>query len=257
MSDRTIRHALVMDDDALKAAIARAGNSESGVAARKRLCECLAAAFRATGTLLWTCGNLIGADRPNGRSPFNYGSDATVGLATVVQIAGELTGGATILLEGSNRYGAAALMRQVIEIEYLTWAFADAEEEAATWLRSSRQDRLSSWQPRHLRMRAGGRFRAPDYAYHCEEGGHPTPRSATLLPCHHGPPDFLLWADLANHGLSIWRHTMDGAEKLDYGEIVLQLPEVEALSLVAEHRQHEDPLVGLLAEARIRIRCQS
>jgi hypothetical protein len=52
--------------------------------------------------LLWVGGNEIGEDRPNDRSPFDFGSDATVGLATVVQIAGELMGGATVLLEHGN-----------------------------------------------------------------------------------------------------------------------------------------------------------
>jgi hypothetical protein len=246
-----------MDDNVLKEAILEAGDSEAGINARRHLCEGLAAAFRATGSLLWIGGNEIGADRVNGQSPFNFGSDATVGLATVIQIAGELTGGATALLELSNRYGAAALMRQLIEVEYLVWAFAEDEEESAAWLRSSRNERSKAWRPGQLRTRAGGRFRRPDYTHHCEEGGHPTPQSAKLLPCHQAPPDFFLWADLASHGLNIWTYAMEGVDKLDYGDVIRKLPEVELLSIASERRHHDDPLVDFFAEARSRIRCLS
>jgi hypothetical protein len=148
-------------------------------------------------------------------------------------------------------------MRQLVEIEYLMWAYSEDEEEAAAWLRSSRNERLSSWQPRHLRTRADGRFRAPDYAHHCEEGGHPTPQSAKLLPYHQTPHDFFLWADLVSHGLSIWTYAIDGIDKLDYGDVIRRLPEVEALTVLTERRHQDDPLVELFAEARSRIRCQS
>jgi len=97
----------------------------------------LTTAFREVGRLLWVGGAIIGADRVEGASPFELGSDATVGLATVAQIAGELCAGTMLMLEANNSYGACALLRQLVEVEYLAWAFAEDESEAAAWLRAS------------------------------------------------------------------------------------------------------------------------
>src|SRR5438067_701261 len=83
-------------------------------------CRSLASTLRETGRLLWVGGYLLGSDRVTRSSPFGFGSDATVGLATVVQIAGELMDGAASLLDRENIYGAAALIRQLVEIEYLS-----------------------------------------------------------------------------------------------------------------------------------------
>jgi|SRR5581483_1204959 len=93
-----------------------------------------------------------------------------------------MTTSAAVLLEQDNLYGAAALLRQLVEAEYLAWAFAEDRVEAAAWLRSTNEKRREMWQPKHLRERSGGRFRAIDYAHHCECGGHPTPSAKRLLP---------------------------------------------------------------------------
>jgi hypothetical protein len=133
---------------------------------------------------LWLAGHMIGPDRANKVSPYQFGSDAVVGLATIAQLAGQLCRGMTALLEIGSLYSAAALLRQIVETEYIAWAFAEDEDEAANWMRSSRDERLDCWQPRHLRGRSAGRFRAEDYHRHCEIGGHPTPASLQLLPDH-------------------------------------------------------------------------
>lgn len=132
-----------MNQDELKAAIIEAGEDKKGVACRKEPCEAVEVAFRKVGEGLWFSGAIIGADRVDGVSPFNFGSDATVGLGTVVQIAGELSGGVVALLERDNRYGAAALLRQLVGAEYLTWAFVEDEDEAMRWMRSSREESCS------------------------------------------------------------------------------------------------------------------
>jgi hypothetical protein len=56
---------------------------------------------------------MLGTDQRDGQSPFGFGTDAVVGLAVVVQIAGELISGAVALLAQDNLYGAAALLRQL------------------------------------------------------------------------------------------------------------------------------------------------
>jgi hypothetical protein len=78
---------------------------------------------------------MLGTDRRDGESPFGFGSDATVGLAIVAEIAAELISGTLTLLDQDGLYGAAALLRQLVEVEYLCWAFAEDEDEAKRWMR--------------------------------------------------------------------------------------------------------------------------
>lgn len=241
----------MMDGDALKAAIVSAGEDEAAVLQRNKLCEALAAAFREAGKNLWLCGAVIGSDRVEGASPFGFGNDATVGLGTVVQVAGELSAGVIALLHHGNRYGSAALLRQMVEVEYLAWAFAEDEEEAMRWLRSTRDQRMQFWQPRHIRKRAGDRFRGTDYAAHCEIGGHPTPDGNRLLPTSsQTEPDFFSWNELIFHGLSIWDYTLAASDKLGYGAELRDSPHAKALHTARESRASNDPLVPLLDIAR-------
>jgi hypothetical protein len=100
----------------LRAAVIEAGENPEGRASRVEVCETLALAFTKVGEYLWMGGAIIGPDRIEGTSPFGFGSDATVGLGTVVQIAGELSNGIILLLEQGNRYAATALMAAIGEI---------------------------------------------------------------------------------------------------------------------------------------------
>jgi len=141
-------------------------------AVRAELCRLLGPAFDSAGRSLWVLGSIVGVDRVEGRSPFGFGSDAAVGVAVLAQIAGQLMSGSVRLLDDDNLYGALALVRQLVEVEYLAWAFAEDQEESESWLRSTKDERFGRWQPRHLRERSQGRFRGKDYGYHCELGGH-------------------------------------------------------------------------------------
>lgn len=236
-----------MGEAELKAALIAAGEDETAAALRRQLCASLAGSLREAGKLLWVGGVLIGADRADGSSPRGFGSDATVGLGTAIQIAGELVSGASLLLADGNRYAAAALLRQLVEVEYLSWAFAEDEEEATRWMRSTREERLKLWQPRHIRARAGERFRGLDYALHCEAGGHPTPEGGRLLPDHTTEPDFFSWMDLLFHGLSTWDYSLMAADLLGYGHEIRALPQAKTLAADRELRDEEDPLVPLAA----------
>lgn len=179
-----------------------AAEDEAAQDARERLGRALAPALASAGKILWIAGWMIGGDRAGGRSPFGFGSDATVGLATVAQIGGSLVGGIVSLLDADNKYAAFALVRQMVEVEYLAWAFAEDDEEAANWMRSTREQRMKMWQPRHLRQRSGGLFRAEDYARHCDFGGHPGPESRSLLPDHENIDSRAAWKEVARHGVS-------------------------------------------------------
>lgn len=160
------------------------------------------------GDQLHVGGFLIGPDRAAGTSAWGNGDDALVGLARLCQTAAALVAGATSLLAAGNGYAASALNRQLVEVEYLAWAFGEDEEEARSWLRSSKQERLQRWQPRHLRERSAGRFRGSDYGEHCEYGGHPTPDGCrTLLTADDVQLEILLY-EVLHHGWSAWQYLL-------------------------------------------------
>jgi hypothetical protein len=236
-----------VDGEDLRAAVFKAGEDPEGRAHRTELCEALALAFTKVGEYLWLGGAIIGPDRVDGTSPSGFGSDATVGLGTVVQIAGELSNGVIAVLAEGNRYVAMALVRQLVEVEYLTWAFAEEEKEAMNWFRSTEEERMKIWRPARIRKRAAGRFRGVDYALHCEIGGHPTPEGSRLLPStDQKEPEFLSWNELVFHGLSVWDYTVAATDRLGHGDEIRALPEVGALN-AARERQALDPLGPALA----------
>lgn len=207
----------VMDEE--RSRILAALEDEASQVARIDVCRLLGPAFKSGGTLLWVLGSLVGPDRAEHKSPLGFGSDATVGVAVLAQIASQLISGAVGLLEADNLYAAMALVRQLVEVEYLTWAFTEDQEEAASWLRSTKDERVSRWQPRHLYRRSQGRFRGKDYGFHCELAGHPVPDAAKLLPDHSSKlPVSFCWLELAEHGVSVWRYTMDAVAVLGYEE---------------------------------------
>ena len=111
------------------------------------------------------------------------GSDrkAVLAIGVLTRIAAELVGVSGRLLSGSHYYAGAALLRQVVEVEYLTWSFANNERDAVDWLDSTHQQRMALFTPARLRDISDGRFNARDYQHHCEQGGHPVPLAAILL----------------------------------------------------------------------------
>jgi len=156
---------------------------------------------------------MFGPHRVSGESRHGFGDDRVVGVATLAQIGGELARGAVELLRAGNRYAAAALIRQLFEVEYLTHAFAGDHESAAAWLRANGKERREFWSPQKLRDRADGAFIDEHFWSHCERGGHPTLEGVALLPDHTRQIDAsLLWVDLAGHLARIWRHVLTAAE---------------------------------------------
>ncbi|MDE0496930.1 MAG: hypothetical protein OXH86_06225 [Acidimicrobiaceae bacterium] len=130
------------------------------------------------------------------------GVDAALALLTL--IAAELACISGRLLSGEHHYAGAALLRQVVEIEYLTWAFANGKRDADLWLNSTREERMSFFSPKKLRKSSGGRFEDDDYTYHCEQGGHPVPGASHLIGEGSDEPAQVLLIDLLLHS---WRIT--------------------------------------------------
>lgn len=183
------------------------------IASRLAVCQAVAAALSRVGHVFWLTGYVAGPDRKSGVSPFKFGNDGAVGLATVAQIGGELAKGEIQLLQAENLYAASALTRQLVEVEYLAKAFECENEVAAEWLRADREVRREFWSPERLRRRAGGVFLRTDYWHHCDRGGHPTREGMSLLPGHAKMNSGYIWVDLAGHLKSIWASFAVGAER--------------------------------------------
>jgi len=200
--------------------------------------------FLNMGRKLQTSGQLIGTDRIDKTSPFGFGTDEVVGVGVLLQMASQLTSASAELLTKGRPYAGAALLRQMVEIEYLAWAFDVRDADAERWLRSDKQTRQTFFKPSKLREAAQGKFRAKDYGYHCEMGGHPVPTGMSLLQNKESINQLLL-SDLIGHVSGIWEHFVCWAERHEtlvsslFSGLKPKLPE----SLKAWHST--DPLVGL------------
>ena len=110
---------------------------------RTALAEFTADTFRQVGDELHAIGHIFGPDRVNGHSPGGHGSDEIVAVSLLLRIGGELTSAIADLFANGRQYAAAALLRQLVEIEYLAWAFRTRDKDAERWLRSTREERES------------------------------------------------------------------------------------------------------------------
>lgn len=208
-------------------AIASAANAPDQIEARVRLAKFASETFDRVGTLLHLSGHSIGPDRKSGASPFGYGSDETVAIAILLRIAAELIAMSADLFMSGKAYAAAALIRQMVEIEYLAWAFETRNHDAERWLRSDKAERQEFFTPAKLRKAAGERFRSKDYGYHCELGGHPAPTSAILLD---GEPliSQMLLSDSIGHADRIWDHLVGWARLQNEGFVLERSAEMSA-----------------------------
>ena len=116
------------------------------------------------------------------------------------------------LYRSEHAYSASALVRQLVEVEYLAWAFEDDPTEAKKWIHSNKKDRINFFTPAKLREAARDRFRGKDYGYHCELGGHPVPGAKNLLVNSDNIGQLML-SDMLGHTWRIWDHFFQWAMK--------------------------------------------
>ena len=190
------------------------------VAARMNLAHFTATVFRDVGRELHLMGHLLGTDRRNGLSPFGHGDDATVAVSMLLRIGSQLVSASADLIADGRHYAGSALIRQLVEVEYLAWAFETKDEESARWLRSTHDERRSFFTPAKLRAAAGKHFRSVDYSYHCELGGHPVPGSWLLLNDDTAIAQLML-SDCLGHSGRIWDHIVGWAKEHSNGGSIL------------------------------------
>lgn len=149
--------------------------------------------------------------------------EKTVGLGVVIRIGAELADATLTLLDDNRSYPAAALIRQLVEVEYLSWALAEDLDEVSRWIHADHVERRKFFAPQRLRDRSEGRFRDQEYWTHCTRGGHPHPDGTAFLP---GPDDErgqgadVLWDDLVFHLAGIWRHLLEALEGHPIAELL-------------------------------------
>jgi hypothetical protein len=134
-----------------------------------------------------------------------------VAIALLLRVASQLTGSCAELFAQRKHYAAAALLRQLVEVEYLAWAFEKRDRDAQKWLQSTREEREKFFRPLRLRRASKGHFRDQDYRYHCEMGGHPVPGALILFGVDADSTGQLLLADALGHVGHIWNHVASWA----------------------------------------------
>jgi hypothetical protein len=139
---------------------------------------------------------------------FGGAEGARRAFAIVAQIGTELLVGACHLYKRQRWYAGAALVRQLIEVEYLLFLFATDKDEPQRWLKASDVDAKNMFAPSQMRRRAQGRFDVSEYQTHCKIGGHPRVSGHVLLKEHITPitttplklfDPSIQWVDLAQH----------------------------------------------------------
>lgn len=213
------------------------------VARRFEVARLATDAFKNLGMELEVAGRLLGSDRVNGLSPGGNGSDETVAVGLLLRVASQLIGGCASLFADKQHYAAAALLRQLAEVEYLAWAFENRDGDAEKWLRSNREEREEFFRPARLRKASNGHFRNQDYGYHCELGGHPVPRAEILFGRGADEAAQLLLSDALGHSGHIWNHAAAWARGHGFSDAI----ERHAGELPAQHRElcSHDPLFKL------------
>jgi hypothetical protein len=143
--------------------------------------------------------------------------DRLEGLALVTVTAASLTAGIWHLAQANNMYPAHALLRQLVECEFVLWKFAQGASQSQEWLRSSPEQRRNSWKPATIYRDDNNDFRQKDYGGHCENGGHPTPVGSRMAA---GIMDLTitkanLFSDSIGHAKDSWRHMLESVSAID------------------------------------------
>ncbi|GAA4716028.1 hypothetical protein APR04_004946 [Promicromonospora umidemergens] len=102
------------------------------------------------------------------------------GVATVACMSVELAEAAVTMAARRRYYAVGAVVRQLIECEYLLTLFCSDLDHARRWGESTPTEIRNSFSPQKMRNLVG-KFSNEEYWGHCEVGGHPAPNGARLL----------------------------------------------------------------------------
>jgi hypothetical protein len=204
---------------------------------RKEIALHTTQSFLAVGRAMASHTDLMGED-----------GEAVRAMGYLLQMAGELGSAASRMLSGEEHYAGAALLRQIVEIEYLTWTFKEGHERVTAWLNSTHEERMQVFSPKQLRANSRGRFLFKDYQDHCEQGGHPVPRGIPLLGGKEVGSAQVLLVDLLTHCWRTWDQIRNWLINLDKAQQI-GFPKA---GVEISHRLNEwskrDPIYALMVE---------
>ena len=92
----------------------------------------------------------------------------------------ELTECAAEMVKRRRFYAAAAVVRQLIECEYLLTLFSEDFDAAKRWVESTPDEIRSAFSPQKMRNLTG-KFSNQEYWKHCSSGGHPSPKGGRFV----------------------------------------------------------------------------
>ena len=215
-----------------KALIQRSCTDPEVIATRTKMAEKASVSFIAASNEMIDFQNMECVEKGNIHKQWLEKESQAVSVISA--IAGDLTHSATLLFSANKPYSASALLRQLVEIEYLAYAFECDPSEARKWIDSDKQIRMEFFSPAKLRKAANGRFRSKDYGYHCELGGHPVPDSVILLNNKDNIAQLML-SDMISHAWRIWDHLVKWAMKSYENHPIMR----SALNLIKDFEQWE------------------
>ncbi|MEL7015182.1 MAG: hypothetical protein AAGK60_03905 [Pseudomonadota bacterium] len=102
-------------------------------------------------------------------------------FAVLSGLAVDITIGFTTLIRSHNEYSAAALLRQLVEFEYLFFVAYLDKSELGKWLEADGNTLRKQFTPQKMRNKSSGLFRDQEYWTHCDMGGHPNPKARVFL----------------------------------------------------------------------------
>ncbi len=142
--------------------------------------------------------------------------DCYEAVCRVTVTAAALGAGVIQLIEANNHYPAYALIRQIVEAEFILWKFQHDPNLVANWLNSDRESREQGWKPSRIYRDGDNDYRQKDYSGHCEMGGHPTPTGTLIAAGERSDiAEASVIGDLILHLRDSWKHMLKVADALD------------------------------------------
>jgi hypothetical protein len=96
-------------------------------------------------------------------------------------LAADISASFATLMRSGNEYSAAALLRQLVEFEYLFFIAYQDKSELGKWLAADGDTLRKQFTPQKMRKKSNGIFSDQEYWTHCDMGGHPNPKARAFL----------------------------------------------------------------------------
>ena len=173
-------------------------------------------------------------------------SDRLLAAALLCRLGSELSGGIALLLRGRHEYAAGALLRQIVEVEYLMFLAYRDPSQLEKWYTADARRLRDEFKPQVMRKAAGGLFRDNEYWHHCEVGGHPHPKARLLLRAYNPPETDVqraLLPDSVHHIRRLWTSLRLLLPQIEMGQPILDKVAGLLHSAVESWEKVEDPTI--------------